>query len=78
MLFSLAYQPNKQIEQQFAFNTCTSKFAFNNSRTDADDEHPSTLALFSSPRNSKSFQYSLSHRILRHMHEALNIHKNKN
>ena len=35
-------------------------------------------ALFSSPRNSKSFQDSLSHRILRHMHEALNINKIKN
>jgi len=36
------------------------------------------LALFSSPRNPKSFQNSLSHRILRHMHEALNIDENKN
>jgi len=35
-------------------------------------------ALFSSPRNSKTFQDSLSHRILRHMHEALNINKIKN
>ena len=35
-------------------------------------------ALFSSPQNPKSFQDSLSHRILRHMHEALNIDKNKN
>jgi hypothetical protein len=37
-----------------------------------------TWNLFSSPRNSKSFQDSLSHRILRHIHEALNIDKNKN
>ena len=35
-------------------------------------------ALFSSPRNTKSFQDSPSHRILRHMHEALNIDENKN
>ena len=35
-------------------------------------------ALFSSLRNPKSFQDSLSHRILRHMHEALNIDENKN
>ena len=35
-------------------------------------------ALFSSPRNLKSFQNFLSHRILRHMHEALNIDENKN
>jgi len=30
-------------------------------------------ALFSSPRIPKSFQDSPSHRILRHMYEALNI-----
>jgi hypothetical protein len=35
-------------------------------------------ALFTSPRNPKSFQDSPSHRILRHMHEALNIDENKN
>jgi len=35
-------------------------------------------ALFSSPRNPKNFQDSPSHRILRHMHEALNIDENKN
>ena len=33
--------------------------------------------LFSSPRNPKSFQDSLSYRILRDMHKALNINKNK-
>jgi len=33
-------------------------------------------ALFSSLRNPKNFQDSPSHRILRHMHEALNINKN--
>jgi len=37
-----------------------------------------TKALFSSSRNPKSFQDSLSHRILRHIHEALNINENKN
>jgi len=31
-----------------------------------------------SARKPKSFQNSLSHRILRHMHEALNIDENKN
>jgi len=35
-------------------------------------------ALFSSPQKAKSFQDSPSHRILRHMHEALNIDKSKN
>ena len=30
-------------------------------------------ALISSPRKPKSFQNFLSHQILRHMHEALNI-----
>jgi len=34
--------------------------------------------LFSSPQNSKKIQDFLSHRILRHMHEALNIDENKN
>jgi hypothetical protein len=34
-----------------------------------------TKALFSSPQNLKTFQDSLSHRILRHMHRALNIDK---
>jgi len=29
-------------------------------------------------KNQKTFQNSLSHRILRHMHEALNIDENKN
>jgi len=29
-------------------------------------------------KKSKIFQDSLSHRILRHMHEVLNIDKNKN
>ena len=38
----------------------------------------SIKALFSSPRNSKIFEDSLSHRILRHMHEILNIDENKN
>jgi hypothetical protein len=31
-----------------------------------------------SPQKPKSFQDSLSHQILRHMHEALNIDENKN
>jgi hypothetical protein len=35
-------------------------------------------ALFSSTRNPKRFQDSLSHQILRHMHKALNIDENKN
>ena len=35
-------------------------------------------ALFSFHRNPKSFQDSLPHRILWHMHEALNIDENKN
>jgi len=34
-----------------------------------------TTALFSSPQNLKTFQDSPSHRILQHMHEALNIVK---
>ena len=34
--------------------------------------------LFSSPQNPKTFQDSPSHRILRHVHEALNIDENKN
>jgi len=34
--------------------------------------------LVRSLRNPKSFKDSLSHRILQHMHEALNIDKNKN
>jgi len=33
-------------------------------------------ALFSSHQNPKSFQDSPSHRILRYMHESLNIDKN--
>jgi len=36
------------------------------------------MALFSSPWKPKSFQDSLSHRILWHMHETLNIGENKN
>jgi len=36
------------------------------------------VGIVSSSRNPKSFQDSLSHRILRHMHEALNIDENKN
>ena len=32
----------------------------------------------SSPQKAKSFQDSPSHRILRHMHEALNIDESKN
>jgi hypothetical protein len=36
------------------------------------------LALFSSPQKLKKFQDSLSHQILRHMNEALNIDENKN
>ena len=35
-------------------------------------------AVFNSPRKSKSFQDSPSHRILWHMYEALNIDENKN
>jgi hypothetical protein len=35
-------------------------------------------ALYSSHQKPKSFQDSPSHRILRHMHEALNIDENKN
>jgi len=35
-------------------------------------------ALFSSPQKTKTFQDSPSHRILRHMHGALNIDENKN
>ena len=35
-------------------------------------------ALFSSPQKAKSFQDSPSHRILRDMHEALNINESKN
>ena len=35
-------------------------------------------ALFSSPRKPKNFQDFLSHRILWHMHEILNIDENKN
>ena len=35
-------------------------------------------ALFSSPQKAKSFQDSPSHRILWHMHEALNIDESKN
>jgi len=35
-------------------------------------------ALFSSPQKAKSFQDSPSHRILRHMHESLNIDESKN
>jgi len=34
-------------------------------------------ALFSSPKKPKNFQNSTSHRILRHMHRALNIDENK-
>ena len=30
------------------------------------------------PKTKKTFQDSLSHQILRHMHEALNIYENKN
>jgi len=37
-----------------------------------------TEAFFSSSRNLKSFQNSVSHQILRHIHKALNIDKNKN
>jgi hypothetical protein len=37
-----------------------------------------TWALFSSHRNPKFFQDSLSHQILRHMRGALNIDENKN
>ena len=37
-----------------------------------------TWALFSSPQKAKSFQDFPSHRILRHMHEALNIDESKN
>jgi len=36
-----------------------------------------TKALFSSHPKPKSFQYSSSHWILRHMHEALNIDEKK-
>ena len=36
------------------------------------------LGLFSSHQKPKTFQDSSSHRILRHMHGALNINKNKN
>ena len=35
-------------------------------------------SLFSSPQKPKTFQDSLSHRILRHMHAVLNIDENKN
>ena len=35
-------------------------------------------ALFSSPKNLKNFQDFPSHRILRHMHGALNTDENKN
>ena len=35
-------------------------------------------ALFSSPQKAKGFQDSPSHRILWHMHEALNIDESKN
>jgi len=34
-------------------------------------------ALFSLPKKTKTFQNSILHRILRHMHEVLNIDKNK-
>ena len=37
-----------------------------------------TKALCSSPRNPKNFQNFTSHRILWHMHKALNIDENKN
>jgi len=37
-----------------------------------------TKALFSSLQKQKTFQDSSSHRILRHMHGALNIYENKN
>ena len=37
-----------------------------------------TEALFTSPQNPKTFQDSPSHRILGHMHEALDIDENKN
>ena len=40
--------------------------------------HLWNLALFSSPKKAKSFQDFSSHRILRHMHEALNIDESKN
>jgi hypothetical protein len=37
-----------------------------------------SLVLFSSPREPKSFQDFLSHRIMCYMHEVLNIDENKN
>jgi len=37
-----------------------------------------TKALFSSPQKPKTFQNFPSHRILWHMHRALNVDKNKN
>jgi len=36
------------------------------------------VALFSSQKILQNFSDSLSHRIFRHMHEVLNIDKNKN
>jgi len=36
------------------------------------------LPLFSSPQKSKTFQDSPLHRILGHMHNALDIDENKN
>jgi len=39
--------------------------------------YPFSRALFSSPQTPKTFQDSMSHRILRHMHGALNIDKTK-
>jgi len=40
--------------------------------------HIVAMALFSSPQKAKSFQDSPSHRILWHIHEALNIDESKN
>jgi hypothetical protein len=36
------------------------------------------ICLFSSPQKQKKIQYSPSHQLLRHIHGALNVDKNKN
>jgi len=44
---------------------------------EARRERAKIKALFSSPQKPKIFQDFLSHRTLRYIHGALNIHKNK-
>jgi len=65
------YKAQKHLEQLLPINNTNAPEAHRNPKD-------GTEALFSSHQNQKSFQNSSSHRILRHMHEALNIDENKN